>query len=402
MPAIHRILSRVLFVATMMGGLMGLTLGSDYYFPQVADGTNVFSAYAYVSSFLISNPQNTNNSIKLSFSLPNSLPWLIALKCQERPELSGQFTTLTFSLSPAESVRLSTAGSGALVTGWVKIESSMPLEISEVFDVTGTSPASAVRSEAGVLAAPLNTQFSFMASESVDEPAAGTNVATGYALLNPGGAAAQVTATLYSRLGVFLSQRVFTLLPGYQVAQFVSQLFSDVNFATQGRFHGIVRLSSSVNLAMVGLRQTYGTSSTISTMVINPDSLLGFNVIYDVEPNDTPAQAQAIPTLPAMILGTINSPSDGQDTDIFSVALKAGTVLYVIVLTDMIGSPLEDTLQIQDANGNPLITNALPTGLKGPIVSFPVPSDGTYYIAHGAQGSTFGRGSFYRIVLMNR
>ena len=103
-----------------------------------------------------------------------------------------------------------------------------------------------------------------------------------------------------------------------------------------------------------------------------------------------------------MILGTISSPSDGQDTDMFSVSLKAGTVLYVIVLTDMIGSPLEDSVQIQNANGNRLISNTPPTGLKGPIVTFPVPADGTYYVAHSAQGSTFGRSSYYRIVLMNR
>ncbi len=388
----------VLFALAMIGGSPDFALSSDYYFPQVADG--VSGNTSYTSSFLISNPQSQSNTVTFRFFLPNSPAWLVNLKCLERPELTGRFTTLTFTLSPSESLRLNTAGGGNLATGWAKVESGMPLNFSEIIDVAGASPGSAPHSEVSVLPAPVNTQFSFLATESVDEPVSGTNIDTGFALLNPGNGPALITVNLYSHFGVFLSQRLITLLPGYQIAQFVSQLFNDVDFAAQKQFHGIVRFSSNVNLSVLALRQTYGNSSILSSIAVNPDSDIGLNVTYDVEPNDSLATAQPIGTMPAMVFGTINSQSDGPDVDTFSVLLKSGTVLYVIVLTDMIGSPLNDTVQILGANGNPLISNLFPTGLKGPVMTFPVPADGIYYLQHTAQGSTFGRGSFYRMFLM--
>ena len=49
---------------------------------------------------------------------------------------------------------------------------------------------------------------------------------------------------------------------------FVSQIFN--NFTFSGRFHGMVRFSSNVNVAILGLRQTSGASDTISTLRDQP------------------------------------------------------------------------------------------------------------------------------------
>ena len=355
------------------------------------------------ASFLISNPQNKSNTVTIRFILPNSLTWLVDLRCLERPALAGRVSTRTFTIDPGESLRLFTSGTDALATGWAKIESILPLNVSEVFDVLGPSAAPVVSSEAGVLPAPLSTHFSFFVTEASDEPAYGTDVGTGFALVNPSGADAQVTATLYSRFGTLLAQRPFTVFQNHQTAVFVSQLFREVDFTVAGRSHGMVRFSSSVNIAMVALRQTRGNSSTISTIAVNPDSQLGMNIIYDREPNDTRATAQPIGALPTMIIGTINSPTDGRDVDTFSVTLQAGSVLYVVLLADMIGSPLEDVIQIQDAGGNAqLVVDTLLTGLRDHFVRFQVPASGTYFISHTGQGNTYGRGSYYRILLMAR
>jgi hypothetical protein len=373
--------------------------GSAYYFPQVADG--ITGSTTYISSFLITNPQSKSNQVTLRFFLPSSLTWLIDLKCQDRPELAGRVTTRTFSLNANESVRLSTGGSDPFSAGWAKVESSLPLSISEVFDVVGDSATLPVGSEAGVLPASVSTEFSLFISESSDEPVSGTNVDTGFALVNPSGAAARVTATLYSRLGTFLGSSYFTMQPGTQIAQFVSQLFTNVNLGEVAS-HGRVRFSSNVNLAFTALRQTYGNSSTISTIAVNPESAFSYGIVHDREPNDTRAGAQAIGNLPVMIAGTINSSGDGQDVDTFSIKLKGGTVLYVVSLTDMIGSPLEDSLQIQDVNGNPVLLNVVPTGLNGSIVNFPVSTDGTYYLSYTSRNNSYGRGSYYRMFLMAR
>lgn len=401
---LHHSLARLVLISAtfgILGASLSLAAGSEYYFPQVADGVTGIGSSFYTSSFLISNPQTDSNQITIRFTLPNSLPWIIDLRCLDRPELAGRVSTKTFSLRAGESVLLFTGGVDPLTTGWAKVESGLPLNISEVFDVVGSSTALPVSSEAGVLPAALNTQFTFSVAESEDEPVSGTNIDTGFALVNPSGQTAQVTATLYSRLGSFLGQHLFTLLPGYQTAQFVSQLFNDVRITDVGR-HGRVRFSSNINLAYVALRQTYGNSNTISTLTVNPESQLGFNVIYDREPNDTRTAAQAIGALPSMVQGTINSQSNGQDVDTYSVSLKAGTTLYVIVLTDMIGSPLVDSVQVQDANGNLQNTTAFQSNLNGPILTFAVPADGTYYISNTSQGSTFGRGAYYQMFLMAR
>jgi hypothetical protein len=373
--------------------------GSEYYFPQVADG--VTGNISYISSFLITNPQSRSNQITARFFLPSSLTWLIDLRCEDRPELAGRVTTRTFSLNAGESVRLSTGGTDPFSAGWAKIESSLPLSVSEVFDVVGGEATLPVGSEAGVLPASVDTEFSLFISESSDEPVSGTNVDTGFALVNPSGGVARVTGTLYSRLGTFLGQSFFTLLPGTQTAQFVSQLFSNVNLADVAR-HGRVRFSSNVNLAFTALRQTYGNSSTISTIAVNPDSSFSYGILHDREPNDTRASAQSVGNLPVMLIGTINSTGDGQDVDTFSLRLKGSTVLFLVSLTDMIGSTLEDSVQIQDTNGNPVLMNIIPAGLNGSIVNFPVSTDGTYYLLYTSRNNSYGRGSYYRLLLMAR
>ncbi len=401
---LYRSLARLFLIPAVLAALgtpLGFAAGSEYYFPQVVDGVTTGGESFYTSSFLLTNPQTKSNQVTIRFTLPNGVQWLIDLRCLERPELTGKLATRTFSLNAGESVFLFTGGVDPLASGWAKIESSLPLVASEVFDVVGTSSTRPVISEAGVLAAAPSTQFTFFVAEASDEPANGTNVDTGFALANPSGSTAQITATLYSRFGTFLGQKLFTLLPGYQIAQFVSQLFSDVRLADIGR-HGRVRFSCNVNLAAVALRQTYGNSNTLSVVPVNADARLASNVLYDREPNNTRATAQAVGTLPATITGTINSSGDGQDVDFYSVSLQAGTTLYVVVLTDMIGSPLDDSIQIQDTNGNPQLTNLITTGLKGPVVTFPVPADGTYYISNTAQGSTFGRDAHYQMYLMAR
>jgi hypothetical protein len=276
----------------------------------------------------------------------------------------------------------------------------MAIDASEVFGVLNRSPVF-LRSEAGVLPAPAATLHTLYTSVSTNEPVTGTSVDTGVAIANLSGTQAVVTATLFDRAGVQLTQGTLTIPANNHTAMFVSQIFNNFNFS--GRFHGMVRFSSNVNIAVVGLRQAYGASDTISTLAINPDSTLGRITVYDQEPNDTRPQAQALGSFPAEIIGTMNTPTDGPDLDIFSVNLQVGDVLYVFAAADLIGSPLDDVITIRDSLGAQVATNdSFSNGLRDPFVRYPVTINGVYYIEHGSTGGTSMRNSHYRLHVLVR
>jgi hypothetical protein len=185
---------------------------------------------------------------------------------------------------------------------------------------------------------------------------------------------------------------------------FVSQIFN--NFTFSGRFHGMVRFSSNVNVAILGLRQTSGASDTISTLPVNPDSTLSRITVYDREPNDTRQQAQplgSLDSLPAEIIGTMNAPNDGGDLDLFSVNLQVGDVLYVFAAADLLGSPLDDVITIRDSLGAQVATNDnFSNGLRDPFLRYQVSVAGVHYIEHSSAGGTSMRNSHYRLHVLVR
>jgi hypothetical protein len=371
----------------------GWAQGSEYIFPHMVDGES--GSIFYSTSFLLNNASNLVTSVTIRFFRSNGTPWVVDLRSFDRNELGGRVSSRTFNLQPRETVELFTGGIDPLAAGWAKIDSGMAIEASEVFGVFNKSPVF-LRSEAGVLPAPAATLHTLYTSVSTDEPAAGTSVDTGVAIANLSGAQALVTATLFDRTGVQLTLGTLTLPANNHTAMFVSQIFN--NFTFSGRFHGMVRFSSNVNIAVVGLRQASGASDTISALAISPDSTLGRITVYDREPNDTRPQAQLLASFPAEIIGTMNTPTDGGDSDIFSVNLQVGDVLYVIAVADLIGSPLDDAIIIRDSLGAQVATNdSFSTGLRDPFIRHPVSVNGVYYIEHSGSGGTSMRNSHYRL-----
>jgi hypothetical protein len=377
--------------------------GSQYYFPQVVDG--VSGNIIYSSSFSISNPQGASASVTIRFFLTNppsttTTSWAIDLRSADRPDLAGRPSggTKTFTLSSGESVQLFTGGEDILGVGWAKIESSIPIEVAEFFDVRPPGTSVPVISEVGVLPSATSTNFSFFISESTNEPVAGTSVDTGIAIVNPSGSTARVTATLYTRSGNQAGQKSLpSIAPNGHSALFVSEIFSDHDFSADGKFHGLVRLSCNVNIAVVALRQTYGNSSTISSVTVNPDSILDHSVLYDREPNDTRTSAQPIGLLPAEIIGTINSPTDDPDTDVYSVNLHAGTVLYVFLTANFLGSSLDSVIQITNPSGVSTIANNFSPGLNDQFLRYQVAADGTYFLSVSSAGGIGSRDFYYRL-----
>ena len=182
-------------------------------------------------------------------------------------------------------------------------------------------------------------------------------------------------------------------------ARFLSELFNDVTWGT--RWHGIVRLSSNVNIAVTALKHVYNDNSDVySTLAVQPDSTLRCNIVYDREANNSFADAQYIDGTPTEIVGTSNSSADAADTDYFTIYLNAGQTVYMFLLADMIGSPLDGVITIYDP-GQVVVggANTSITGLADPVYAYTATTTGWHYITVDSTNGTFGRDSSYRLFL---
>ncbi len=374
--------------------------GSDYFFPQVADGS--YSGGAYSTSFTFSNIfSGTDNLITLSFFKQSGAAWSVKLASQDRTDLGGTFSKKTFTLKRGESLEIYTQGSDPLAVGWAMVTADFPVVVSAVFQVF---EGGRVTSEGGVLAAPLATEFSFYSTVTRDEPTIGTNIDTGFAVINPSlQSSSRITATLFSQNGAQAAQNFIDLNPMSQKAIFVSQVFSGFSFGSQ--FHGRIRLSSNVNIAAVAIRQTSGKSNTISTVAVQPESNLGYGIMYDREPNGDYNTSQPILSLPMEIIGTMANPLDPQftgDIDMYSIRLEAGQTLYVMMIHEYLNCSLGADIILRNSQGIQ-VANAGGNNLRSPLI-YAAQTSGAYYIDLGCLKNngvtTCGRGAFYRMHVM--
>jgi hypothetical protein len=394
-----KIIISVFFILAALGSSLWAQ-GSVYFFPQVADG--VTGSTAFASQFFLNNALNIANTVTMTFTKSNGSPFVVDFRSFDRADAAGILSSTTFTLQAGETAHFFTGAVDPLTVGWCKVTSTAPLEVSEVFDVLRTSSLPIiVTAEAGVLPSTGATLFSFDADVAANFPETGTNTNTGIAIANFSGSNAAITATLLNRAGGQINQKIINVSSNQQTAQFLNQIFPDTTFT--GVFHGTVRFSSNVNVAIVALRDVAGpVGDTFSTVAVNPDSTLGYNIFYDREENDSIGSAQPI-TLPARIIGTMIAPNGGADEDNFSVSLTAGQTLYVFAAADMIGSPLDDVIEIKNSSGTTLAENDdFATGLRDPFVRFVVPTTGTYIIDHGSTNGTSSRGSYYELLVRVR
>jgi hypothetical protein len=371
--------------------------GSMYCFPQVVDGVSGDSFY--LTNFFLNNVRSNNNTVAMQFFHSDGTPWLIDLHSIDRSEATGHVSSMNLILQAGETVNLFTGGTDPIAVGWVKIQSTLPLEASEVFSLAKkTSPSPALVWEAGVLPASSYTQFSLEANVSSDDVLVGTRVNIGVAIANPNGSTAVITATLFNRTGTQVSQKVLTIESNKQQAKFLNEIFD--NFTFSGRFHGVVRFSCNVNIALVALRGSSGPGGDLfSTIAVNPDSTLGYNIFYDRGPNGSIDTSQLI-TLPTRIIGSMIDPTGTAEFDDYSVNLQAGQTLYVVAVADLLGSPLDSIIKILDSSGNPVASsNVLSPGLRDPFVRYVVPVTGTYCISYQSINNTHSSGSYYELLV---
>lgn len=387
----------------------GNALGAEYLFSQVADGSS--GNLAYITTFLINNVSNTSNTVTVSFfqggldNPANGQPWILDLRCNDRVDIGSRNSTFTFRLAELETVNIFTTGTGPIGTGWVKIQTTVPLNVSEIFsalqpDVTPQK----INWEAGVLANPAAPRFSLEANLTPNETVAGTHVNTGYAIVNGNNGAATITATLYQSTGAQLGQpKTITLPPNGQLAEFIDQRFNDVVQQWPQPFHGMLRLSSDLNISICALRWSAGAGSDVfSTMAVNPDFTLGYHTYNDREPSTSPSNALQI-LLPAAITGAKNVPDGNADGDWYAVNLQAGQTLFVTLVADIMGSPYDGDINILDGAGNVLKQeNSWASGIADATLDYRALSTATYYIRMMSRTGANTSGTSYKLYVMAR
>jgi len=382
-------------------------MAAEYFFPQIVDGGS--ANLAYVTSFLFNNVAEARNEITLSFfngrgaAQGNGTPWAIELRSPDRSGFAGRYSTVTLVLEPRETVNVYTAGSDPIAAGWASIRTTAPLNLSAVFSaVRPDIVPKKVNWEAGVLACPSAPMYSFQANFTADELVSGTAVNTGYAIANPNGSAATITAALFAQIGSTpLRQKTFPLPANGQLAEFVNETFADYTFPP--RFHGTVRISSDVNVAVTVLRMSSSPGGDVfSTIAVNPDLELGYHAVSDLEPNGSLETAQPI-LLPAAITGSKNSSDPTSDSDYYSIDLRAGQTVYVIGVADAIASPLDIDIYLRDAAGTQrrYIVNWAP-GTTDALFSQQVTTAGKYYVQVVGGSGAGSSGASYRIMVMAR
>ncbi len=106
----------------------------------------------------------------------------------------------------------------------------------------------------------------------------------------------------------------------------------------------------------------------------------GLPTVLEAEPNDTPAQATAVP-VPGVICGqflrTDNSPDS--DTDFYRFHATAGQRLLIDVQCQAIGSQADATIALMDSSGKTLMENDDTNG-RDPHLDFTAPQAGDYLL----------------------
>jgi hypothetical protein len=96
----------------------------------------------------------------------------------------------------------------------------------------------------------------------------------------------------------------------------------------------------------------------------------------EVEPNNKPAEAQAIAALPM----TVNGVLKGADVDGFAIPLEAGATLVASLdASTLLGSPIDSILQLVGPSGVVVAENHDAVGLD-PRIVFTVPTTGIYIV----------------------
>ena len=112
------------------------------------------------------------------------------------------------------------------------------------------------------------------------------------------------------------------------------------------------------------------------------------------EPNNDPATAQAL-----SLNSALNGQSDGNDRDVFRLALKSGERVTIDCQALRLDVPLDAVMQVLAADGKQLASSGDYFG-RDPFIDFQAPAEGEYFVV--VHDLSYRGGLPYRLVVSNR
>ena len=116
--------------------------------------------------------------------------------------------------------------------------------------------------------------------------------------------------------------------------------------------------------------------------------------VAEVEPNNEPDKAQTI-----AVNSAVNGSSDGNNQDLFRVALKSGQRVVINCQSARLDTEMDPALTLKSNDGRQLASNGDYEG-RDPLIDFLAPADGEYLIE--VRDLTYRGGYPYRLIVTDR
>ncbi len=361
-------------ILVLLGGLAAPALAERHtVFPHFASGDN------WSTVLFFSNQGLSATSVDVNFYTESGSPLLVESNI-------GNGSLLEFNLGAGAMQMIKITPSNQLVVGSVVV--SCPSEASvRATEVFSYEQGGTVFAEVGVSQLYGAEHYSFPV-----EMNSSTGISTAVAFANPPfiGRSQVIVINLVRPDGSVQNTVTMQLGIGQHKSLYLNQaeLFPGLN-----NFSGSASISSPEGLAVLALRQekqAFGAIATDSGPILGPFVLTGTST-PEVEPNDSPAQAQVL-SRTTLISGVIGTP---YDYDAFQFTGKRGDIVSVVCDTEGLNSSLDSVLFIADASLTEIAWND-ENGVYRQGDSFiqtVLPADGTYYIVvadyFGGGGSNY-------------
>ena len=281
------------------------------YFPHFAAGGG------WVTQVILVNPTDLTITGTVGFLGPGSetiaaSPMILTL------DDGSTGSDFDYSISPRSSQRFTTSNpSGALNTGSVRAVPDSGNVAPSGLVVFSYAPAGKTLSEAGVPALPKGSAFRVYA-EASGTPGQAGSISTGLAIANVEDTSNTVTLEVTHLDGsLAAAPEMLTLPPSGQVARFLNDIFS-----LPDDFSGILRITSSAEIAVIGLRLRVNEHGEIKITTTPPS-------------NETEASTMA-------------------DTFFPHIADSGGWSTQFILFSGTAGQVSSGTLNFFDPSGEPL------------------------------------------------
>jgi hypothetical protein len=214
-------------------------------FPQVAAGGG------YRSFLIVNNPNAAAVTATAIFRNPNGQPLSLMIN-------GSAGTELNFTLPARGSTQIALSDSGDLVkTGWVQVSASSAVGGALVYQLLD---AQELVSQASVLPSAASRRFNILV------PQLGGQTLTGLAIANAGQTEASITLQFVGMNGSQIASGTVPLPPGQQLSQFINQYLPGVSASASG----VLEVSSSGNIAAVGLVYVIGSTAELFTIPLIP------------------------------------------------------------------------------------------------------------------------------------